>query len=130
MYIAPKMLIYSKKWDEICSALMYLYPNDQKNIARFKMVFGQLQMLTPAESNMRIILEQVFDEFENGWHTCISGKNGTLKKEENLEIFKDDKIGNQEVSYGIEFVGSEKWLVKFLNRIPTQYPVTFHKGYR
>ena len=108
MYIAPKMLIYSKKWDEICSALMYLYPNDQKNIARFKMVFEQLQMLTPAESNMRIILEQVFDEFENGWYTCVSGKNGTLRKEENSEIFKDDKIGNQEVSYGIEFVGWEK----------------------
>jgi hypothetical protein len=52
----------------------------------------------------------VFDEFENGWYTCVSGKNGTLKKEENPEIFKDDKIGNQEVSYGIEFVDWEEWL--------------------
>ena len=74
------------------------------------MVFEQLQMLTPAESNMRIILGQVFDEFENGWYTCVSGKNGTLKKEENPEIFKDDKIGNQEVSYGIEFMDWKKWL--------------------
>ena len=59
---------------------------------------------------MRIILEEVFDEFENGWYACVSGKNGTLKKEENSEIFKDDKIGNQEVSYGIEFADWKKWL--------------------
>ena len=103
-------LVYKYKWDEVCPALIYLYPNDQKNIAVFKMVFEQLQKLTHAESNMRIILEKVFDEFENGWYTCVSGKNGTLKKEENPEIFKDDKIGNQEVSYGIEFVDWEEWL--------------------
>lgn len=103
-------LVYKYKWDEVCPALIHLYPNDQKNIAVFKMVFEQLQTLTHAESNMRIILEEVFDEFENGWYTCVSGKNGTLKKEENPEIFKDDKIGNQEVSYGIEFVDWEEQL--------------------
>lgn len=103
-------LVYKYKWDEVCPALIHLYPNDQKNIAVFKMVFEQLQTLIHAESNMRIILEEVFDEFENGWYTCVSGKNGTLKKEENPEIFKDDKIGNQEVSYGIEFVDWEEWL--------------------
>ena len=103
-------LVYKYQWDEICPALINLYPNDQKNIAGFKMVFEQLQMLTPAESNMRIILEEVFGEFENGWYTCVSGKNGTFKKEENPEILKDDKIGNQEVSYGIEFVDWKKWL--------------------
>jgi len=103
-------LVCKYKWDEVCAALIHLYPNDRKNIAGFKMVFEQLQTLTHAESNMRIILEEVFDEFENGWYTCVSGKNGTLKKEENSEIFKDDKIGNQEVSYGIEFVDWKKWL--------------------
>lgn len=103
-------LVCKYKWDEVCAALIHLYPNDRKNIAGLKMVFQQLQTLTHAESNMRIILEEVFDEFENGWYTCVSGKNGTLKKEENSEIFKDDKIGNQEVSYGIEFVDWKKWL--------------------
>jgi len=103
-------LVYKYKWDEICSVLISLYPNDQKNISGFKMVFEQLQTLMPAETNMRIILKEVFDEFENERYTCVSGVDGTLKKEENPEIFKDDKIGNQEVSYGIEFTDWEEWL--------------------
>ncbi len=103
-------LVYKYKWDEICPVLISLYPNDQQNIAGFKMVFEQLRTLTLSETNMRIILEEVFDEFENEWYTCVSGRDGTLKKEENPEIFKDDKIGNQEVAYGIEFVDWEEWL--------------------
>ena len=103
-------LVYKYKWDEICSVLISLYPNDQKNISGFKMVFEQLQTLMPAETNMRIILKEVFDEFENERYTCVSGVDGTLKREENPEIFKDDKIGNQEVSYGIEFTDWEEWL--------------------
>ncbi len=50
-------LVYKYKWDEICSVLISLYPNDQKNISGFK-----------------------------------------------------DEIGNQEVSYGIEFTDWEEWL--------------------
>jgi hypothetical protein len=104
-------LVCKYTWDEICTNFIRLYPNDQKNIAGFKMVFEQLRtLLTQSESNMRIILEEVFDEFENGWYTCVSGKDGTLKREENPEIFKDDEVGNQEVSYGIEFEAWEKWL--------------------
>ena len=103
-------LVCKYKWDEVRAALIHLYPNDRKDIAGFKMVFEQLQTLTHEESDMRIILEEVFDEFENGGYTCVSGKNGTLKKEENPAIFKDDKIGNQEVSYGIEFEDWKKWL--------------------
>jgi len=103
-------LVYKCKWDEISPAFIRLYPNDQKNIAGFKAVFKRLQMLMPAETNMRIILKEVFDEFENERYTCVSGVDGTLKKEENPEIFKDDKIGNQEVSYGIEFTDWEEWL--------------------
>jgi len=103
-------LVYKCKWDDIRPALIRLYPNDKENIAGFKMVFEHLQTLTPAMTNMRIVLEEVFDEFENGWYTHVCGKDGTLRKEKNPEIFKDDKIGNQEVSYGIEFTDWEEWL--------------------
>ena len=103
-------LVCKYDWGEIRPAIVRLYPNDQKNISGFKMVFEQLQTLMPAETNMRIILKEVFDEFENERYTCVSGVDGTLKREENPEIFKDDKIGNQEVSYGIEFTDWEEWL--------------------
>ena len=103
-------LIYKYKWDEIWPALMHLYPNDKKNIAGFKMVFEQLQTLTPAETNMRIFIEDAFDEYENAYYTSVSGKDGTLNKESNPEVFKDDEIGNREVSYGIEFTNWAEWL--------------------
>ncbi|MEA3416713.1 MAG: DUF6557 family protein [Thermodesulfobacteriota bacterium] len=103
-------LVCKYDWGEIRPAILRLYPNDQKNISGFKMVFEQLQTPMPAETNMRIILKEVFDEFENERYICVSGVDGTLKKEENPEIFKDDKIGNQEVSYGIEFTDWEEWL--------------------
>ncbi len=103
-------LVCKYDWGEIRPAIVRLYPNDQKNISGFKMVFEQLQTLMSAETNMRIILKEVFDEFENERYTCVSGVDGTLKREENPEIFKDDKIGNQEVSYGIEFTDWEEWL--------------------
>lgn len=103
-------LVCKYDWGEIRPAIVWLYPNDQKNIAGFKMVFEQLQTLKPTMTNMRIVLEDVFDEFENGWYTHVCGKEGTLRKEDNPEIFKDEKIGNQEVSYGIEFVDWEEWL--------------------
>ena len=32
-------LVCKYKWDEVCAALIHLYPNDRKNIAGFKMVF-------------------------------------------------------------------------------------------
>lgn len=97
-------------WDSIRSAILRLYPDDRKNMAGFESVFERLQTLTPAITKMRIVLEEVFDDVENERYTHVCGKDGTLKKEENPEIFKDDQIGNQEVSYGIEFVEWEEWL--------------------
>ena len=58
------------------------------------MVFEEFRTVTLSETNMRIILEEAFDEFENEWYTYVSGKDGAFKKEENPEIFKDGKIGN------------------------------------
>ncbi|MBU4374551.1 MAG: hypothetical protein L6305_01230 [Actinomycetia bacterium] len=52
-------LVCKYDWGEIRPAIVRLYPNDQKNIFGFKMVFEQLQTLMPAETNMRIILKEV-----------------------------------------------------------------------
>ncbi|MCL0060381.1 hypothetical protein M1N88_00625 [Dehalococcoidia bacterium] len=40
----------------------------------------------------------------------VSGKDGILNKESDPEHFKDDEIGNQEVSYGIDFTDWAEWL--------------------
>jgi len=82
----------------------------KKNIEGFRQVFEQLQTIKPVETTTRIFIEDVFDEYENEYYTSVSGKDGTLNKESNPEIFKDDEIGNQEVSYGIEFIDWAEWL--------------------
>ncbi len=103
-------LVRDYEWDSIGSVILRLYPDDRQNMAGFKSAFEQLQTLNPAITKMRIVVEKVFDDVENGWYTHVCGKDDTLKKEENPEFFKDDQIGNQEVSYGIEFVEWEEWL--------------------
>ena len=103
-------LVCNCDWANIRSAILRLYPDDRKNMSGFESVFQRLQVLTPAITNMRIVLEEVLDDDENERYTDVCGKDGTLKKEENPEVFKDDQIGNQEVSYGIEFVEWEEWI--------------------
>ena len=103
-------LVCNCDWGSIRSAILRLYPDDRKNMPGFESVFQRLQALTPAITNMRIVLEEVLDDDENERYTDVCGKDGTLKKEENPEIFKDNQIGNQEVSYGIEFVEWEEWI--------------------
>ena len=103
-------LVCNCDWANIRSAILRLYPDDRKNMAGFESIFGRLQTLTPVITEMRIVLEEVFDDGENERYTHVCGKDGTLKKEENPEGFKDDEIGNQEMSYGIEFVEWEEWI--------------------
>lgn len=103
-------LIYNCLWDDVRLAIIRLYPNDKKNIAGFKIVLEELKKLVPEMTNMRIVLEEVYDEYERIWYTHVCGKDGTLRKEVNAEIFKHDTSGNQEMSFGIEFVKWEEWL--------------------
>lgn len=59
---------------------------------------------------MCIVIEDIFDEYEKEYYAHVSGTDGTLNKESDSEHFKDDKVGNQEVSYAIEFIDWSEWL--------------------
>jgi hypothetical protein len=105
-----KELIDKYDWDEVRSAFLQLYPDQEENIEGYKQVFSELRTIKPVETKMRIVIEDVFDEYDKGYHVHVSGKDGTLNKESNPEHFKDDELGNQEVSYGIEFTDWGEWL--------------------
>lgn len=62
------------------------------------------------ETKMHIVIQDVFDEYDKEYYTHVSGKDGILNKESDPEHFKDDEIGNQEVSYGIDFTDWAEWL--------------------
>ncbi len=105
-----KELIDKHTWDKVHSTFLQLYPDQEKNIEGYKQVFNELQTIKPVETKMRIVIEDVFDEYDKEYYTHVSGKDGTLNKESNPEHFKDDELGNQEVSYAIEFTDWAEWL--------------------
>ncbi len=110
-----KELIDKYNWDEVHSAFLQLYPDQEKNIEGYKQVFSELQAIKPVETKMRIVIEDGFDEYDREYYTHVSGKDGTLNKEGDSEHFKDDELGNQEVSCGIEFTDWAKWLAMDIN---------------
>ncbi|RMF96990.1 MAG: hypothetical protein D6734_02945 [Candidatus Schekmanbacteria bacterium] len=105
-----KELIDKYDWDEVCTAFLQLYPDQKKNIEGYKQVFRELKMLKPIVTKMRIIIKDVFDDYDKKYYVHVFGKNGILNKESNPEQFKDDNLGNQEVSYGIELTDWAEWL--------------------
>ena len=105
-----KELIDKYDWDKVRSAFLKLYPDQKKNIEGYKQVFNKLQTIKPVETEMRIVIEEVFDEYDKEYYTQVFGKDGTLNKESDPEHFKDDRTGNQEVSYSIELTDWAEWL--------------------
>ncbi len=105
-----KELICKYNWNDVHSIVMQLYPDQEKNIEGYKQVFEELYAIKSVETKMRIVIEDVFDEYDKEYYTYVSGKDGSLNKESDPGRFKDDEIGNQEVSYAIEFTDWAEWL--------------------
>lgn len=103
-------LIKKYKWDEVNSTLWKLYPNQRKSVRGYKHVYEELNATKPVKTKMRIVLEDVFDEFDKKYYTGVSGRNGTLNKKNDPEYFKDDEAANRETSYAIEFAPWAEWL--------------------
>lgn len=103
-------LVYKYNWNDVRFTFMRLYPGQKKNIAGYKGVFEELYTLKPIKTKMRIVIEDIFDEYNGKYYTDVSGKNGTLNKESDPEHFGNNEVGNQEVSYAIEYTPWEEWL--------------------
>jgi hypothetical protein len=105
-----KELIYKYNWNDIQFTFKQLYPDQEKSIQGYKKVLEELRTIKPVATKMRIVIEDIFDEYDKKYYTHVTGKDGTLNKESNPEHFKDDEIGNQEVSYAIEYADWAEWL--------------------
>ena len=105
-----KELIDNYNWNDVHLTFLQLYPVQEKNIEGYKQVFEELSTLKPVETKMRIVIKDIFDEYDKEYYVHVSGKDGTLNKESYPKHFKDDELGNQEVSYAIEFTDWTEWL--------------------
>lgn len=102
-------LLKEYSWDDVALALLRVYPDEDKNIEGYKHVFDTLQTLSPTKTNMRIVIENALDPSTKEYYPDVSGKNGTLVKEDS-PYTEDDTTGNQEQTYGIEFQEWSEWL--------------------
>ena len=90
-----KELIAKYNWNDVYSNFIQLYPEQEKNIEGYKQVFEELHTMKPVETKMRIVIEDIYDEYDKEHYTHVSGKDGTLNRESDPEHFKDDEVGNQ-----------------------------------
>jgi len=86
-----KELITKYAWAEIRSALLRLYPDQEKSIAGYQHVYDMLLRLSAKPTPMAIMIEKYTDDFTDTPYDTVSGR---------------DETG----SYGIEFTDWSEWL--------------------
>jgi hypothetical protein len=105
-----KELLSKYEWDDVEPVLFKLYPDQEKNRAGYRQVFETLHTIQPIETKMRLVIEDVLDEFTGKYHASVSGRDGTLMKDLIPPVPVDEEAGNREVSYGIELTDWAEWL--------------------
>ena len=105
-----KELLSKHEWDDIGPVLVRLYPDQEKNLAGYGQVFETLRTIQPGETQIRLVIEDVLDEFTGEYYASVSGKDGTLMKDLIPLVPVDEEAGNREVSYGLELTDWAEWL--------------------
>ena len=103
-----KKLIEKYPWDEVWATFRKLYSDQEKNGEGYKRVFSELRTIKPKWTKMRIVVVEVPAERNQEANVDFSGKNGTLKKANHSEDFKDEGKGNNEES-SIPDILSKPW---------------------
>ncbi len=110
-----KELVYRTNWCDVKASLINTYPDAERSIEGYELVFSTLSSLITQKTNMRIFIESVFREgIDKQPFVDVSGKNGTLNR--NLSDFQhlgkpqDSEYANSEASFALEMVPWEEWL--------------------
>ncbi|WP_026449583.1 DUF6557 family protein [Aequorivita capsosiphonis] len=93
-----KQLILSHFWTNISSIFIETYPEAEKDLEGYKMVFEKLAMMDPEEIDMSIVITNEKDDFDAEAYIDISGLYNNPKNEE------------EHYSQGIEFTPWREWL--------------------
>ncbi|MEO8712394.1 MAG: DUF6557 family protein [Parafilimonas sp.] len=95
-----KELIQHNAWLSVKLIFVDLYPDQEKSIEGYEIVYSELQIMQPAYSKMLIQLKEVSDEFDNEHYVDVSG------------VQPDEAPSTPEInnSYALEFTPWAKWL--------------------
>lgn len=75
-------LIKSNEWLSIELTLSKLYPDQQKSIENYRLVYEALKFLQPVYSDIRIVLYQYYDDDGHPSVVDVSGLNPNPKPED------------------------------------------------
>ena len=93
-----KQLLQNNSWLSIATVFLELYPEEEKNMEGYEVVFDKLLIMSPEETDMAILIKTVVNDFDGEEYVDVSGQNLHPKNEE------------EEFSRAIEFTPWSKWL--------------------
>ena len=101
-----KEIVDKTEWNEVEKKFAELYPEQEKNIEGYELVFEHLKILTPKDSRMTINIKFVEPDKEDKifgddepWHD-IFGTDGSM----------NEYLEGEEQSFAIELTEWEEWL--------------------
>ena len=100
-------LIYRYSWDEVRPVLLGLYPDQVESLEGYEEVYQTLQTISPTQSNMQIIIENLADQFTGEHYVDVSGKIDPQKEGFSGSI---EPVEDNDFTYAIEFVDWSEWL--------------------
>ena len=108
-------LIRNLEWFEVKASLICSSLFAKQYIKGYQCVFIELQRLLPVESEMRIIIQEVFlEEVDDEPHTEVTGRNGELNRDQKgfqyMKQHADSEYANAETNFGLSFKPWEEWL--------------------
>lgn len=108
-------LVHQLAWPVVEARLTTLYPREAERLAGYERVIEILRSLSPRPSAMRIVVEEVPDDVEEGGTVIdVAGRDGTTVRDlpefkTAPESFKNEDP-NREVSYSMSLTAWDEWL--------------------
>jgi len=105
-----KEILDRHTWAEIANRMPDLYPDQEKNLEGYEVVFNELLSLTPATTEMRICVEEYIDDYDGHPYTSITGFDGTTWGEHEPEFDFTEEQANRELPFSLSWTPWEEWL--------------------
>lgn len=93
-------IIKRNLWPGIELVFLQLYPKEKKNISGYEMVFSDLKLLSPTNSDITLVVDWAKDDFDQEDYVDVSGY------ENHDQDYQDD----ENHSLALEFTSWDQWL--------------------
>lgn len=93
-----KELVQANTWPTISALFLEIYPEAEKNMEGYKIVFEKLTLMDPQETDMSIVVTNEKDDFGGEEYIDVSG------------LYNNPKNDEEHYSQGIEFTPWREWL--------------------